>query len=343
MTDPEKFYGPKRYNTYGAYLKEKFGEGVFKICIDAGFTCPNRDGSKGSGGCTYCNNDSFVPEGTDKRKTVTEQLDEGIAYQKKRYGAKKFLAYFQAYSNTYDSSDRLEPLYREALAHPNVVGLSIATRPDCIYDGVLDLIEELAQESYVCVEYGLQSIHDKTLEYINRGHGVKEFHESYIRTRKRSGIEICVHLIHGLPLETREMMLDTVRYVAGLEIDSIKFHQLHVVEKTLMKKPFLRGEFRLLGLSEYLEILAESIELLPRNVLIQRLFGLGPMSILIAPDWGLGKGQFQTLIDRYFEEKNIEQGSKHRFFDGVSRVEEYIRSIESKRFQPESFELLPSF
>lgn len=310
----------KRYNNFGSYLKKKLGKRVFKVCIDAGFTCPNRDGSSGRGGCIYCNNNSFTPEGLEARKSVTQQLDEGILYLKKRYNAHQFIAYFQPYSNTYDTVKNLEPLYYEAISHPDVIGLAIGTRPDCINDEILDLLEELAQKTYLWVEYGLQSMHDNTLKLINRGHGLREFHDTYLKTRKRNGINICVHIIHGLPFETKDMMLDTVRYLSDLKIDGIKIHQLHVVKNTLMKKMYLEGQFTLPTLEKYLGLVAESLELLPPEVVIQRLFGLGPKKLLIAPDWNLRKGEFNTLIDRYLEKVSCYQGKKYQFFNMIEKT-----------------------
>ncbi|GMT49384.1 MAG: TIGR01212 family radical SAM protein [bacterium] len=318
--------GIKRYNNFGTYLKNIFGEKVFKVCLDVGFTCPNRDGTKARGGCIYCNNDSFKPETTSARKTLMDQLNDGVDYQRTRYGAHKFIAYFQAFSNTYDKVENLEALYREALSHPDVVGLSIGTRPDCVDDDILDLLEELAQETLLWVEYGLQSMHDKTLDYINRGHGLREFHETFLKTRKRKGINICVHAIHGLPFETKDMMLDTIKYLSDMGIDGIKIHQLHVVKNTLMKKMYERGEFSLPSLEEYLELLAESLEILGEDVVIQRLFGLGSKEILIAPSWDLGKGQFNTLIDRYLNEIDSYQGKKHQYFNRIEKAEMLIGS-----------------
>ncbi len=310
----------KRYHNFGRYLKNVFGERIFKVCVDGGFTCPNRDGSKGRGGCIYCNNDSFKPGTVEVKKTITQQLNEGMDYQRIRYGAKKFIAYFQPFSNTYDRVENLEPMYKEALSHPDVVGLSIGTRPDCVSDETLDLLEDLAQKTHLWIEYGLQSMHDKTLDYINRGHGLKEFHETYHKTRQRKGIHICVHVIHGLPFETKEMMLDTIKYLADLDIDGIKIHQLHVVKNTIMKKMYENGEFTLPSLEEYLDLVSSSLELLSPRVVIQRLFGLGPLDILIAPSWHLGKGQFNTLIDEYLEKIDCYQGKNHKYFDTLDNL-----------------------
>jgi len=309
-----------RYYSFGNYLKKIFGERVNKVCVDGGFTCPNRDGFKGRGGCIYCNNDSFKPKGTEPRKSITQQLFEGIEYQKKRYKTKKFIVYFQPFSNTYDRIENLEQLYLEALSHPDVVGLSIGTRPDCINDNILDMLEELAQKTHLWVEYGLQSMHDKTLKFINRGHTVRDFHNTYIKTRKRLGINVCVHIIHGLPFETKDMMLDTVKYLADIKIDGIKIHQLHVVKNTILKKMYLEGQFTLPTLDEYLDLIAKSLELLPPNVVVQRLFGLGPQELLIAPDWNLKKGEFNTLINRYFDKINCYQASKYENFNMISNV-----------------------
>ncbi len=300
----------KRYNNFGGYLKRIFGHKVYKICIDAGFTCPNRDGSKGEGGCIYCNNDSFKPQMAEAKKTVLEQLRLGIEYQKKRYQAEKFIAYFQPFSNTYAEVDILEALYNEALSHPDVVGLSIGTRPDCVSDDALSLLNDLAQKTHLWVEYGLQTMHDRTLTIINRGHTLKDFHETYQKTRMIKNIHICVHVIHGLPYESKEMMLDTIKYLAGLKIDGIKLHQLHVVKNTIMENMYLKGEIQLPSLEEYLNLIAESLELLGPEVVIQRLFGLGPLDILIAPDWNMRKAQFNNIIDQHLKKLDVWQSSQ---------------------------------
>lgn len=327
----KKYPNGKRYNSFGGYLKEIFGERVNKICIDAGFTCPNRDGAKGRGGCIYCNNDSFKPDMAEAKKTVLEQISEGVEYHKKRYKTKKFIAYFQPFSNTYDKVENLEPLYREALSHPDVVGLSIGTRPDCVDDATLDLIEELAQETHLWIEYGLQSMHDKTLDFINRGHSLKDFHDTYLKTKARKNINICVHIIHGFPGETKEMMLDTVKYLSDLDIDGLKIHQLHVVKNTLMKRMYDRGEFTLPGLDEYLDLLVESLKLLPEKVVIQRLFGLGPLELLVAPDWNLRKGQFNTLIDNHLEKVDCYQGTEHQYFNIVNEKYSFLNDAKEKK------------
>ncbi|MDH5681848.1 MAG: TIGR01212 family radical SAM protein [Spirochaetota bacterium] len=309
----------KRYNNFGSHLKGMFGQKVFKVCIDAGFTCPNRDGTKGRGGCIYCNNDSFKPNTTEARNSVMKQLNDGIDYQKKRYKAQKYIAYFQPFSNTYAETEVLEPLYREALSHPDVVGLSIGTRPDCVSDETLDLLENLAQDSYLWVEYGLQTMHNSTLDYINRGHSLEDFHRTYAKTKKRVGINVCAHVIHGLPFETKDMMMDTIKYLSDIGIDGIKIHQLHVVKNTILKKLYQEEKFTLPELDEYLDLLASSLELLPEKTLIQRLFGLGPKEILIAPNWDLSKGIFNTLIDKYLEKHNIVQSARHSYFEMINK------------------------
>ncbi len=314
------FENKKRYNNFGSFLKNKFNEKVYKVCIDAGFTCPNRDGKKAVGGCIYCNNNSFKPNSTSKN-TVTHQLNNGIAYLKKRYNCNKFIAYFQPYSNTYGDKEYIKSLYYEAISHPKVIGLSIGTRPDCINDDILKLFEELSKETYLWVEYGLQSMHDKTLEIINRGHTFKDFHKTYIETKAIPKVNICVHIIHGLPLETKNMMLDTVRYLSDIRINGIKIHQLHVVKNTLLERYYLDNKFSLPSLNEYLELLSESLELLPFDVIIQRLFGLGPLDLLVAPNWNIKKSEFNTLIDKYLESINTWQGKKYKeYYDSYLKV-----------------------
>jgi len=298
----------KLYNNFGSFLKNKFHKRVYKISVDCGFTCPNRDGYKSTGGCIYCDNESFKPLTTRQNVGLKDQIEKGINHLKKNYKAEKFIVFFQPYSNTYGESEKLITIYKNALKYDDIVGISISTRPDCIKDEILDFLDDISKQYYVWVEYGVQSIHDKTLEFINRGHKFKDFLDTYERTRKRKGINICTHIIHGLPNETKEMMLETIKVLSNLKIDGIKFHQLYVVSGTKLQKMYLRGEIKLFELDEYLEILAGSLELLPSDVLIHRLFGISQQENIIAPKWNVKKTDFIKLIDEYLIKHNSYQG-----------------------------------
>ncbi|MHC4917844.1 MAG: tRNA modification radical SAM protein MnmL/YtqA, partial [Planctomycetota bacterium] len=239
-----RYAGGRRFYPFSQFLKARFGCKVYKLTVDAGFTCPNRDGTKGRGGCIYCENRSFSPA-AGSRLSVSEQIGKEKRLALERYGAKQFIAYFQPFTNTYGPVERLRELYEEALSVPSVVGLSLGTRPDCTPDEVLDYLEELAGRTHLWLEYGLQSAQDRTLELINRGHVFGEFEDAVTRARGR-GIFMCVHLILGLPGETPDMMRDTADRVAALGVDGVKIHHLHVVHDTALEKMFRRGEVKML-------------------------------------------------------------------------------------------------
>ncbi|MCX7806895.1 MAG: TIGR01212 family radical SAM protein, partial [Planctomycetota bacterium] len=251
--------GGRRVYTLGRFFLDRFGFQLHKISLDAGFTCPNRDGKLGSGGCAYCDNRSFAPGTSRAGLAVREQVEREIALAHQRYGASGFIAYFQAYTNTYAPVGTLRRLYDEALAHPQVMGLSIGTRPDCLGDDVLDLIESYARRLHVWLEIGLQSAHDATLKRINRGHDWACF-ENAMRRASGRGIFLCVHIIHGLPGETDDMMRETVRRVAALSPDGIKIHHLHLIEGTPMTESWKREPFPLLDLERYVSLVADSLE-----------------------------------------------------------------------------------
>lgn len=298
---------PQRYLSFGRYLKDFFGEKVMKVSVDAGFTCPNRDGSKARGGCIYCDNTAFVPAGSG---SVSEQVREGIVRTGRGGKIRKFIAYFQAHTNTYAPVDKLEALFRQALSVDGVVGLSVGTRPDCVSDEILDMLARLDDETHLWVEYGLQSASDATLERINRGHTRADFVDAVERTRKR-GIRTCAHVILGLPGETLENMRDTVGLVANLGMEGIKFHHLHVIRGTALEEMYGKNEVRVLGFDEYSDILVEMLEILPPETVVQRLFGWAPPDLLVAPDWGMNRQQIHAAIDRKMEKRKAKQGKKH--------------------------------
>jgi len=296
-----------RYHAYHFFLKGRFGDRVQKVSLDAGFTCPNVDGSVATGGCTFCDNRSFSPSRRLPRTTIRGQLEEGIKRLKRRYKARQFLAYFQPATNTYAPVSRLRPLYEEAVSHPDVVGLAIGTRPDCVPDDVLDLLSEMAERTYLSVEYGLQSIHDRSLDWMNRGHHYNAFLDAIQRSRGR-GFEICAHVMLGLPGESREDMLATAREVARLRLDAVKIHNLYVVHGTPLADDFAAGKVRLLERDEYVETLVDFLELLPAECVVERVSGEAPPDYFVAPSWCLNKPAILRAIQQEFDRRDSWQG-----------------------------------
>ena len=294
------------YNDLNSALRARFGCRVQKITIDAGLTCPNRDGTVSSGGCMYCNT-SGSGTGASAHASVTEQIVSALPFLRKRYKAKKFIAYFQSFSNTYAPVETLRSLYEEALAVDEIAGLAIGTRPDCVDDNVLGLLEELNKKTYVSVEYGLQSIHDRTLELINRGHTAADFSDAVNRTRARS-IEVCAHVILGLPGENKDDMLTTARAVGRMDIQGIKIHLMYVIRGTKLHEMYEKGEYRCLGRDEYIDILCEFIALLPPGMIIHRLTGDPHREELAAPLWALEKNENLNMIWDTLKKRNLRQG-----------------------------------
>ncbi len=282
-------------NTFGQAMLTTYGERVHKIAIDAGFTCPNRDGSIGRGGCTFCNNVSFSPNGR-RPKPIAEQIESGRRVIRKRTGARKYIAYFQAYTNTYADVCELSSLYDEALKQPDVIGLDIGTRPDCVPDKVLDLLADYQQQGYeVWLELGLQSAHDKTLKHVNRGHGFAEYEQATLKARSR-GIKVCTHLILGLPGESTEHHLASLESVLELGVDGLKFHPLHVVKGTQLANEWRRGEYQPLTMEQYVSDVVEMVRRTPGNVIFHRLTGTASADILLAPKWCSKKWQVLNAI-----------------------------------------------
>ena len=307
--------GQKPYNHYGAYLRKKYnGKRVFKIIVDGHFTCPNRDGSKGYGGCSYCNVDSFTPDSARKLPTIKEQVEEGIERAINGYRAEKFIIYFQPNTNTYAPVHALKSMYDEALsiAPEHVVGLSIGTRPDCIDFEKVALLESYTDRYDVDLEMGMESIYNDTLNRINRGCSHEEL-EKALNLVENSPLDICVHSIFGFPWESHEMML---RYADEInrfpQIKFVKLHHLHVVEGSIMGVQYKREPFKVFSLEEYTDFLCEFIPLLRPDIVLQRLFGLADQELLIAPNWGLGKSSIQTHIDKELERRGAIQGSNYK-------------------------------
>jgi radical SAM protein (TIGR01212 family) len=271
-------------NTFGRAMLQRYGERVHKIAIDASFTCPNRDGSKGRGGCSFCNNVSFSPNGR-KPAAITRQLAAGRLVIRKRTGAGKYLAYFQAYTNTYADITRLRQLYDEALAEADVIGLAVGTRPDCVPVEVLDLLASYQQQGHeIWLELGLQSAFDETLRRVNRGHGFDEYRTTLLQARSR-GLQVCTHLIIGLPGEHEAHYRETLQRVLELGVDGLKLHPLHVVKGTRLANEWRRGEYRPLALDEYITTAVQLVLQTPKEVVFHRLTGTAPRSILLAPGW----------------------------------------------------------
>lgn len=298
----------KRYNTLSDFLRGYFGRRVYKVSLWGGFTCPNRDGRKGEGGCIYCQPQALRPLSLVNGESIEEQLKDGIAYIKKRHKAEGFIAYLQSYSNTYAPIERLRETYYRAIDHPEVVGLAVSTRPDVVDDRVLDILSEIARERFLWVEYGLQSANDKTLESLNRGHTVKDFLSTYERTVKR-GIRVCVHVILGLPEEDRKDMLKTAKLLSELKVWGVKIHHLQVYKGTRLEELYKDGRIRLLTLEDYIPLVVNFIELLNPSTVIHRLIGDAPKGFLVAPNWG-NKLSIIRMIEGYMEEKDTYQGAK---------------------------------
>lgn len=329
MNHPNNFPDGKRYSSFVGYFKKTYGERLQKIVLDAGFTCPNRDGSVGYGGCTYCNNAAFHPSYSTAGKNLHQQMDEGIEFHKVRYRTTEhYLAYFQAYSNTYAPLDRLKTLYEEALSHPQVVGIVIGTRPDCVDEQKLDYLADLAEgrilkdwertmadgtvrrQPIIIVEYGIESCYDSTLARINRGHDFKTA-ENAIRMTAGRGLDVGIHMILGLPGESRKMMIDACAILNTLPIRSIKFHQLQIVKGTRMEKDFKENpeDFERFRLEEYLDFFTDILERLREDIYIERIAGEVPPRFVSETPWGLIRNaELLRLLDKRLEERDTWQG-----------------------------------
>lgn len=303
----------KRYNDYPSFFKTLFQERVQKLSIDAGFSCPNRDGKKGRGGCSFCNNRSFNPEYCRSTVSITQQIEDGRNFFAHKYSGQKYLAYFQAYSNTYAPLQELKQKYEEALSCKDVVGLVIGTRPDVVNEEVLDYLQELAQNHYICVEYGVESTNESVLRQINRGHTYVEA-EQAIRLTAYRGIRIGAHLIFGLPGESTEEMLQGAIRLCNLPIDVLKLHQLQIIRDTQMADEYLRNpdQFQLYSLEEYLDFVVDVIEHIRPDVYLERFVNQAPDGYLIAPKWGIKNFEFVAKLDKRLRERDGWQGKKYK-------------------------------
>jgi radical SAM protein (TIGR01212 family) len=304
---PDGVHPDIRINSYGWYLRKRFGCRVSKVNVDAGFTCPNRDGSRGHGGCIYCDNSSFSPGATQATIPIADQMAAGMAYHRQRLGSEKFIIYFQKYTNTYGPADRLAELYTSVLSRDDVVGISIGTRPDAVTGEVAQLLEEIARKKYVCLELGLQSMDDTILERINRGHTLEEYIAA-VRLLSGRGLDICTHLIYGFPGESRAGFLRTAELLADLGINSVKLHQLHAVKGTRLAELYRQGEFIPLERDEYVAAACDFLERLPTDITIQRLYGSAPLEIRVAPTWGLKNNQMWYAVLNELKARNSWQG-----------------------------------
>ena len=301
--------GNLRYFSYSFFLKQEFGHRVQRGSLDAGFTCPNVDGTVALGGCVFCDNRSFSPSRRVPKRDITDQIDDGIRRLKKRYQCSHFMAYFQPATNTYAPVERLRPLYQQAIDHPDVVALAIGTRPDCVPNDVLDLLEEFGQKTHLTVEYGMQTMHDRSLDWMNRGH----HHDAFLDAMERSagrGFELCAHIMLGLPGESRQDMLATAREAARVGLDAVKIHNLYVVENTPLAEQVKRGEVELMERDEYIETLVDFLELLPPSVVVERISGEAPGDYFVGPDWCLDKPGILAAVKREFERRSTFQGAR---------------------------------
>ena len=301
----------RRYNSFVGYLKEKYGCRLQKLVVDAGFSCPNRDGTLSTGGCTYCDNAAFHPNYSTPDKSITRQLDEGIEFHQGRYrSVTKYLAYFQAYSNTYGPLEKMRRVYEEALAHKDVVGIVVGTRPDCIDAAKLDYLRELSQDKVVIVEYGIESCHDTTLRRINRGHTFEQARKAVELTAEK-GIMQGAHFIFGLPGETVPMMMDMASAINALPLDTVKFHQLQIIKGTAMEREFSekREDFVTFTLEGYIDFFVDFLERLRPDLRIERFAGEVPPRFVNETPWGLVRNpQLLEMLEKRLEERDTWQG-----------------------------------
>jgi len=302
----------KRYRLFSEHLKQRFGGRVHKISVDAGFGCPNRSGGRIGSGCLFCDPGGSGAVGIERGLSVSAQLEAGKEVMVRKYKAAHFMAYFQPFSNTFAPAEKLRAVYREALDVPGVVGLAVGTRPDCLADDALQVLAEIDRQSYLWLELGLQSRHDRTLDFLRRGHDYATFLEAFRRTRE-AGLRVCVHVILGLPGEDREAMLATADEMARLKVDGIKLHLLHILDGTPLGELYRRGGIKVLDQQAYVETVADVLERLHPETLIHRLTGDGPRTALLAPLWSLNKWEVLNAIDAEMDRRGSAQGQRCRY------------------------------
>ena len=295
------------YNSYSQWIRKQFPYRVQKISIDAGFTCPNRDGKVGRGGCIFCDNNTFNPAYCDRKKTITQQLEEGKLFFSRKYPDMKYLAYFQAYSNTYDTLDVLKRKYEEALAVEDVVGLVIGTRPDCMPDDVLDYLEVLNKQTFLIVEYGIESANDETLQRINRGHSFETARQSVERTTGR-GILTGAHVILGLPGEDATESIRQAALISSLKLNLLKIHQLQIIRGTYLAEIYEKKPFHFYSVDEYIKLIASYLQYLRKEIIVERFVSQSPPEMVIAPHWGMKNYEFTNLLVNYMKKEGVWQG-----------------------------------
>ena len=304
-----------RYYSYNFHLRQKFGHRVQRVSIDAGFTCPNVDGTITIGGCTFCDNRSFSPSRRIPRQDILAQIDEGIRRLQRRYVCDHFMAYFQPATNTYAPVERLRACYEQALSHSKIEAVAIGTRSDCVPDDTLDLLEELAAKTYLTVEYGMQTMHNQSLDWMNRGHHHDSFIDAVERSRGR-GFEICAHVIFGLPGETHADMLATIRELCRLGVDAVKLHNLYAVKRTPLADQVESGAVTLIRRDDYIRVVVDALELLPPSMVVERISGDAPPDYLVGPSWCLDKPAVKQALENEFVRRDSWQG---KFAETVSQ------------------------
>jgi len=298
-----------RYNDYGSYIRKIFQQKVWKISINAGFTCPNRDGLKGIGGCVFCNNDSFIPEYCKSNSSISEQIEKGTASFRRRHPDSVFIAYFQSFTNTYGSLSHLISIYEEALSHKDIKGLIIGTRPDCLSDELLDYFEKLSKKTYLVIELGVESTNNQILKIINRGHDFETSRKALFELEKRK-IKKGVHLILGLPNETRDTMLLHAKILSKLPVDFLKVHQLQYVKGSKLGDEYLENpqKFKVFDIEEYIDLIVDFIELTAPSIIFERFASQAPYNLLLAPAWKIKNFEFARKVEKRLEERNTWQG-----------------------------------
>ena len=300
----------QRFSAYGPWLREKFGSRVYKVSVDGGFTCPNRDGAVGWGGCTYCSNESFRPESSAVEKSIEEQVADGISFLSHRYAAEKFIVYWQNYSNTYAPVQELQGLFLRSLETDHrVVGMAVGTRADCVENDKLAMLRDLSENHYVCMEYGLESIYEETLQNVNRGHDLACFLDAVKRTRDLD-LSVCVHVILGFPDESRAQRLAYAGFLNQVKPDFVKLHHLHVVQGTSLARSYMEQPFPLFSFVEWVEFICDFLERLSPEIVVQRLFGWAPEDFLLAPKWGKSKAEIRRAVVAELERRDSCQGSR---------------------------------
>lgn len=305
------FWDGKRYHSLNYFLRNKFGEKVFKISLDGGFSCPNRDGKISSGGCLFCSERGSGDYAGNRELSITKQFQDIKKMMAQKWKSGKYIAYFQAYTNTYAPIEELREKYEEALKQEGVVAVAIATRPDCLGDDVLDFLEEINNKVYVWIELGLQTSNDETAKKINRGYSLEVFEDAMKKLKKRK-IDVVVHDILGLPGESKEDMLKTIDYIAHSGAKGIKFHLLHLMKQTPMVKIYEKGQLEFLSQEDYIELVTKGITMLPKDMVVHRLTGDAPRELLIGPMWSLKKWEVLNSIDRTLEDNDLWQGKNYK-------------------------------